>query len=536
MRNLYVVAIGGSGERVMRSLIMLLTSGVNVNAQRVVPIFIENDIKSHALESCIKLLKYYSNSSADNKYKGLGLHTTYSKIGGDQADWPSFCRTVIDVPVILNQAGDTIGNLSEVIGGYDSSQPVFDRIDEELRLLFTDDDLDMKLTVGFVGNPNIGSVVLNSLSLSSNTFEDLKTRFSPDDGLIVVGSLFGGTGAAGIPLVVNSINEMDDTRRPVLGTVAMLPYFVTNPKNDRTGNIIDTTKYNVHSDAFDAKTRAALMYYADYMTSMDCMYYVGDGKAKDVYAHCIGGSGQDNRAHLVEVMAALSIIDFSNQLRNTSTTYKRPVWGINDDGDINKLPTNITGVKNKDLARALVKFRMMRQIFTDKAFLKTSIEQMHPYSHNIGFTEPMRTHVVEANKAESSVSSWGLNNLIREWDKWMKELGDEDANRKFRIYDNNFEATDKDITSKFYSETGFGVAKTKMKGTGPFGLGPKVEVAIDAEIQEALASAYRKIYPNGKAEQAAQIPDENRLPLLLQIISKALDDVIANRCDDSLKN
>ena len=62
MRNLYVIAIGGSGERVMRSLIMLLASGVKVDADRVIPVFIENDIKSHALTSCMNLLKYYNNA------------------------------------------------------------------------------------------------------------------------------------------------------------------------------------------------------------------------------------------------------------------------------------------------------------------------------------------------------------------------------------------------------------------------------------------------------------------------------------------
>lgn len=524
MRNLYVVAIGGSGERVMRSLIMLLASGVKVDADRVVPVFIENDITSHALQSCMKLLEYYSNPESGVN-KGIGVNTIYNKLGADSTKWPSFCKTVIAEPMTLNQAGDSIGNLAAVIGNYDSSKPIYDRIDEERNLLFTPDDLSMKLTVGFVGNPNIGSVVLNSLSLNDERFGNLKTALSPQDGLIVVGSLFGGTGAAGIPLVVNSINEMSPQRRPVLGTVALLPYYVTNPNDDKTGNIIDTTKYNVQSDAFDAKTRAALMYYADYMTTMDWMYYVGDSKAKDVYPHCIGGPKQNNRAHLVELMGALSIVDFSKQQRGNSTNYKRPVWGVNNDGDTHKLPTNLSGVCNHDLAEALVKFRMMMQIFKDSDFLQDSISEKQQYAENIGFTEPMRGNVVIPKNADNSVHTWGLNNMLQEWENWMNELGDENAKRMFKIYDDNQEANDKNLISKFYTESDFGIAKSEMKG-----LFKKTEVALESGVKEALAQAYKTLYPNGKKEDAFGYSDDERLPRLLQIISMALDKVIKDRC------
>lgn len=533
MRNLYVVAIGGSGERVMRSLIMMLTSGVKVNAECVIPVFIENDVESHALNSCLNLLAYYKSSEGT----GLGVHTIYKRLGDQRETWPTFCRTEIGDPILLNSAGDSIGTLQNVIGlTYDDKDATLTSIAEERDLLFTLDDLNMPLSVGFVGNPNIGSVVLNSKSLGTKAFDDLRTHFSADDGVIVVGSLFGGTGAAGIPLVINSINRMDANQRPTLGVVALLPYFVTNQSNHKKIHIIDTTKYDVQSDAFDAKTRAALMYYADYMTDVDFMYYVGDSKAKDVYTHCVGGKDQDNRAHLVEVMSALSVIDFAKSRKNRRTTYKRPIWGINDDRDAQRLPTNVSGIKNRDLARALVKFRMMIQLFKDGAFLQTSITQKHSYAHNIGFSEPMRQQVVDEKLAANNVNSWGLNKLIAEWVKWMDELGSEDANRKFRIYNNNEEATDNDITSKFYSETGFGVAKTRIAKTGLLGiLGDKVEVAVDAEVQEALAEAYNALHPKGNKSDALTITDEQRLPLLLQIISKALDQVIDERCIDTLK-
>ena len=539
MRNLYVVAIGGSGERVMRSLIMLLTSGVKVNAQQIVPVFIENDTQSHAMGECTRLLEYYNNDDP----KGKGLHAIYKSLGDNSDEWPSFCKTKIAAPILLDHAGvgENAGTLKGVIGVGNrndaNSEPIFNRIDEERDILFTPDDLNMPLTVGFVGNPNIGSVVINSLSLNDERLGNIKSDCNNGDGLIVVGSLFGGTGAAGIPLFIRTVNQWPDQNRPTLGTIAVLPYYVTNPDNRKeVPAIIDTTKYRVQSEAFDAKTRAALMYYADYMTDMDYMYYVGDSANKDMYSHCEGGSQQNNRAHLVELMSALSIVDFSKTTKRAQgdQIYKRPVWGINIDGNAAQLPANISSIYNKDLAYSLVKFRMMMQLFKDDDFIKRGFAENQPYAQNLGFNEALRQNVIKEELANNDVTAWGLNHIMEEWTKWMDELNNENANRRFAIYNDQAPATDKDLTSKFYSNTGFGVAKTEEKRIRIFG--PKVEVAVNADIQEALHNAYEKLYPEGKKGDALNYDDSERLPRLLQIISEALDEVIKGRCIQSINN
>ena len=117
----------------------------------------------------------------------------------------------------------------------------------------------------------------------------------------------------------------------------------------------------------------------------------------------------------------------------------------------------------------------------------------------------------------------------------MNQLGDSNAKRQFEIYNSTHESTDKDITSKFFSETGFGIAKTELQGVGPFGWRGKVEVAMDAKVQECLRNAYSKLHPKGKFEDALKLTDGDRLPELLRIISVALDEVINERCNDEVK-
>ena len=56
MNNLYVFAIGGSGERVMKSLIMMLATGMPLGAKKLIPVFVDNDVNSNSLTSCLDLI------------------------------------------------------------------------------------------------------------------------------------------------------------------------------------------------------------------------------------------------------------------------------------------------------------------------------------------------------------------------------------------------------------------------------------------------------------------------------------------------
>ena len=264
----------------------------------------------------------------------------------------------------------------------------------------------------------------------------------------------------------------------------------------------------------------------------DYLYYVGDGEAKDIYEHFVGGEKQENPAHLVEVMAALSVIDFSKQgsrTEDSTVVYKSPVWGINTEGGA-VLPTNISGIINSELKKSLIKFEMMKQMFYNQNFLKWAIDQKKDYVNNIGFTEDMRMAVAEKNNKNNYVFAWGLNCIIKEWTEWMKDLGRKNAKRKFLIYDENTQATDANITSLFYTEGEKGIAKVVEKNTGIFGLGSTVRVALDAAVAASMQKAYKHLYPHGSPGDAMKIEESKKLPILLQIISEALDDVINTKC------
>lgn len=541
MKNLYIFAIGGSGERVMRSFIMLLAAGVKLGATNVIPIFVDNDAKSAALTRCRDLIKYYNATAKE--YGKMGIGTVCQQY--DANSRASFFQTKIEEPIFLNIAGDEIGNLKSIIGtGLSADDPVQKEILEERDLLFSEDDLEMTLTVGFVGNPNIGSVVLNSLSFTDPKFEDVLTGAGANDGVMVVGSLFGGTGAAGFPLIVNNFMQTGTNNRPTIGGVAMLPYFEFGTEDGYQGDeiIIDTSKYDVNSDSFSTKTRAALMYYDDYMKGMDFLYYVGDDR-RSVYPHFVGGPKQDNPVHLVELLGAISIVDFSRQNNQDSIVYKQPICGIDEDQASNPTICNMSSVKSSEIKRALIKFALLREFFINdkEGFLWHAINNSSPYAKDIDFKEEMRKACVgddprkvykDTNEMSNMVEretdkfpyAWGLNAFFKEWVSWCDDLYGRTAKRTFNIFPNQDQDIDQaNITYKFYSASKHGVARTQTVMRGFPGWRHEVIEPIAPKLANNINTAHNKL-------RFSKLPEDKKLAALLKTISDGLDLVIESSC------
>lgn len=521
MNNLYVFAIGGSGERIMHSFIMMLAAGMPIGAHTVIPVFIDNDVNSEALTRCKNLIKYYRTPRNNNS--SWGMHALYDGLGGGHT--PSFAQANIGKPIMLQDNGAALGTLDSIIGELKDNDPLQRAIAEERNLLFTTDDLEMRLDVGFVGNPNIGSIVLKYMtSRGGNGISEI----NPDaqDGVMVLGSLFGGTGAAGFPLIINSFYKDDPTVCPLLGGVAVLPYF--NLPDVTQQDIIDTTKWNVHADTFNARTRAALMYYADYMQNMDYCYYVGDDLRRE-YAHHIGGAAQDNPTNLIEVMAALSIFDFAKQSGHPADiNYKRPQWGFVKG---NKSLSNVSGILNKDLKRALVKFQMMKSLFDEPCFLKDDVEQKRSYVADLGIELKHLAAIADTSKIGHLPQAWGLQMIFSEWDKWLKALGSENEKRKLQLFNTGQEVDVDNLTKLFYTDdSNLGIAKMGIKKEGRFmGFGSKeVKRALSPQIANELVKAYDTLYPKGI--NPLNINDDERLGKLLQVLSLGLDNVIDKNC------
>lgn len=309
MNNLYIFAIGGSGQRVMHSFMMLLAGGMKLNiAGKVTPVFIDTDINSHALKECIELIGQYREI-----HENL-CNSIYCENGASAIDsiHEKMFTQVVDGPVQLVTAGNkTLAKLIDNGG----EELLSDDGKAELANLYSDEMLNMPLDYGFVGVPAIGSVALNYL-LNTTGADNLIDSIQPGDGIFIIGSIFGGTGAAGLPLLLNkiSLSKGANINQFYIGALSILPYFKFDDVNADTPPTPMEDYFKLFdANSFDAKTKAALYYYNTHIKNVSSLYYLGLPDAyRSKIKKAIGGVQANQEPDYFETVAARSLFDFSN--------------------------------------------------------------------------------------------------------------------------------------------------------------------------------------------------------------------------------
>lgn len=330
MRNIYVFGIGGTGARVIRSMTMLLASGVKlVDTAKVIPIIIDVDAENEDTDRAIKALGLYKKIRSagynENAVIESGFFTTDLNTLGSQ-------RTVED-GTIKDSFQLSFSGISDSFENYLKSTDL-DAVDEQfLKLLYDaspksnpNTELKLELTKGFKGNPNIGSIVFNDL-VNTPEYKYFENAIGEDDRVFIISSIFGGTGSAGFPqllkLIKNSRN--DRVRRAKIGAITVMPYF----------SIEEDKKSAIDATRFVSKAKAALSYYNKEMDVLNTMYYIYDKSGSVLYQNKEGGKEQKNDAHIVEAIAATSIFHFinkSNDSFDSSTEFYE--FGIKKDDPV----------------------------------------------------------------------------------------------------------------------------------------------------------------------------------------------------------
>jgi len=294
MASLYVFGIGGTGSRVIKALTMLLAAGSSINGYELVPIIIDPDEANGDVTRTIDILKNYQHIR--------------NNLSFTNADDNRFFNTPVK-----NVTQNFKLALSDVNGERFKDYIQYRSLDENnkalISLLFSEDNLEADMEVGFKGNPNIGSVVLNQFTHSQD-FKSFAAAFGQNDRIFIISSIFGGTGAAGFPLLLKNIRDADGSLGNIkllqdapIGAITMLPYFsVAHDDNSK----IDKT-------SFISKTKSALGYYEKNINqnnTLNALYYAGDDISKN-YDNNEGSVYQKNEAHFLELAAATAIIDFA---------------------------------------------------------------------------------------------------------------------------------------------------------------------------------------------------------------------------------
>ncbi|MCM1078081.1 MAG: hypothetical protein NC344_02225 [Bacteroidales bacterium] len=388
MSKIFVFGIGGTGSRVLRSLTMLLASGVRFGADEIVPVIIDPDNANADLTRTVALLNNYASIRKS-------LH-----FGSDTEN--RFFRTDIEsfLPNYTLHINDTDDkSFREFINYASMSKP-----NQALtKMLFSDKNLASSMEVGFKGNPNIGSVVLNQIA-HSDDFQEIANKFSAGDHIFIISSIFGGTGASGFPLLLKTLRTGNNfpnynlINQAQIGAVTILPYFKLRPDEES----------EIDSSTFISKTKSALAYYENNIiknNSINALYYLADDVA-NTYDNHEGGSSQQNAAHLIEFLGATAIIDFSNsQFANPANME----LGIREsDGSVSF--GSFYRKMHDMLYRPMSQFALMSNALTHKL----DTYRASSFAANNGNFEDLY----------SGAFFNELSDLLRKYQEWLKEMKD----------------------------------------------------------------------------------------------------------------
>lgn len=196
-------------------------------------------------------------------------------------------------------------------------------MDEEDKALFdllycSQTEQNMGLGGGYRARPNVGAIALTTAIgqiPQPDFWTELTQAMAPAlNGnpvrVLLMGSLFGGTGAAGFPtlarLIRNYATKMRMGDNLSIGGVLMLPYFdFRDPDQDAEGDAANVAR----QEELLLQTRSALEHYAE-LTSphgalFSDLYLVGSQPYTRLAYHAPQGDAQSNPALAVELVAAL---------------------------------------------------------------------------------------------------------------------------------------------------------------------------------------------------------------------------------------
>lgn len=395
MSKLYIFGIGGTGARVLKSLTMLLASGVKINASEIVPIIIDPDKASGDLTRTIELINKYKNIR--KKAVNVNKETFFStKINDD-------ILPQITLPV-EETSGKKFKDFIALDRMADSSNDSLRKTHALVSALFSESNFESTMDVGFKGNPNMGSVVLNQFG-TSKEFELFANSFGPDDRIFIISSIFGGTGASGFPLLLKTLRSLEingteysSIQESKIGGITVLPYFKLHSSDDSS----------IDSFTFHTKAKAALSYYENNLDDINSLYYIADD-SESLYENNEGGANQKNKAHFVELASALAIIDFANEINFEKTIYKE--FGIKKD--LQQVEFSTLGEETRRIIE-----RPLTQYWMFYNYLKK-------YSD---ITKPGNTYWKKKLKIDEvfSISSFynDINSFNNDFFEWLKEMYD----------------------------------------------------------------------------------------------------------------
>lgn len=415
-RKLYVFGIGGTGSRVIKAITMLFASGVKLgnDFDTVIPIIIDPDTSNGDMNRTKDILRLYQEIRNQVEHPDDFYYQEIKTINELTEN-----KATVNPDYFQFKLRDTDQNTFNQYIGFDSLSDDINEKDDKnfIRLLYSKKNLKSNLDVGFKGNPNMGSIVLNQFT-NSEDFRKFAETFNDGDAVFIINSIFGGTGAAGFPLLLKNLRANANLPRHAkisvapIGGITYLPYFALSKQDE------------INAESFEEKAKIAIDYYNRTIIKqgeINTLYFIGNRGNTNQEEYAVGGNAQKNKAHFLELAGALAILDFCKNISAVSGQTQIKEFGIeNNTETISFSDLNLENVKQ--LSAPLTKFKLYTEYL--RKGLEKSLNVCRWTKNNIKLTGQNKQSPLNENyfnSAEYKTQILAFNNYFDEWINEMKE-------------------------------------------------------------------------------------------------------------------
>ena len=344
-RPLYLIGVGGTGAKSLEAVSQLVSAGVLKNMS-------------------IKFLYVDADETNGNLERSQNSLTTLEK-SQDYCPW--MANTVIKRYPTWSPFGRLTGKRTlDSFFSYSNLQANNNQVEPDDRrklgylfdVLYTREERLSNLDVGFRGRPAIGSAIMSRIDLkqlSEEPWTTLIRDIQSDAGagnapkILLMGSIFGGTGASGLPtigrLLANKL-QVENIRNAQVGAVFFLPYFQFQPSGD-------VSELYARADLFSLNTESALRYYLNQAEGVFSHIYLLGCPDRSKYDFSTGKQDQKNQAHIVELYGALATEHFLNTTAASSTEPQVVLMSRGDKEKITWSDIPNSGSVQSDFAQAV---------------------------------------------------------------------------------------------------------------------------------------------------------------------------------------
>lgn len=303
-----IILLGGTGAKCGEILIHMCACGYFPFGNLRI-LYIDSDMYNGNAQKFLNVYDKYQMCREKYRIKKSGIPIFF---------WPQI-ELIRENPVMDTKCFKDLANKA--------SEEGFGSIDEVnaakalMGALYSDEEMELNISEGFFAHPNVGAAVF-----SANMDKIMKrflTKLENDRDamrkirVFLMGSVFGGTGAASLPTIARYLREklydLSDNKnikaQLTIGGSMLLPYFAFTVRETEENGM------KIQADKFAIKTRSAMEYYRyvdeeQGRKTFDKLYILGHDGNDIRGKYATAGKAQRNLPHIVELYAASSAIDF----------------------------------------------------------------------------------------------------------------------------------------------------------------------------------------------------------------------------------